>query len=240
MCKSRKYNYITVKQRHTKHGRFTVNDYVLNSNPTSPCPGNEDIIENSSTPEVSPCRENEDIIKEPINSEFSPCPKNEDITQNNRVRKNETLPCRENCDNNNITSINSSNNISSSNLEVNCITYTKNADEIRQEIFYLTRYEEYFSNTDINSKQYCKIVKSLVEMLCVENFAFYAKRSVKTVDLFEYLNDCICDDNDGPSLRDLIIQTLWHYDLVESKYNIKNKTAYLKTLLWDEIYNFNL
>lgn len=55
------YNYLTVRQRHTKSGRFTVNDYILNSNPTK-------------------------------------------------------TPCSDFCDNNNITSINSSNNISTSNL----------------------------------------------------------------------------------------------------------------------------
>lgn len=254
------YNYITVKQRHTKHGRFAVNDYILNSNPSSacskdkdiesnnridknealPCPKNCDNIKNSLTPKDLPCLENEDIMKMPINSEGLPCPKNEDIKQNYRFGKNETLPCPGNCDNNNSTNNNSSNNISSSNLNVSYIVYTQNPEEIRQEIFALTRYDEYSSNTDTVSRQYCKIVKALVEMLCVKNFAVYSNRPIKTIDLFDYLNDCIDDDIDGLSLRDLILQTLWHYDLAESKYNIRNKTAYLKTLLWDEIYNFNL
>lgn len=188
-----------------------------------------------------PCPKNEDIIKEPINNDVSPCPGNKDIMQNNRVRENETLPCPKNCDNNNITSNNSnSNNKSSSNLKLSYIPYTRNKEEIREEIFTLTRYNEYFANGDETSRQYCKIVKSLIEMLCVENFATYAKHSVKTVDLFDYLNDCICEDIDGTSLRDLIMQTQWHYEAAESKYNIRNKTAYLKSLLWEEIYNFNI
>ena len=200
------YNYITVKQRHTKNGRFTVNDYILNSNPV-------------------------------VNA---PCPENWDNTNNDRVRKFETLPCPENCDNNNITSINSSNNISSSNPEVSYIPYTQDEDEIRQMIYRLARFEDYSACKDDFAKKYCRTVKALLEMLCVKEHTLYGRQLVRTKDLFDYLNDCITDDTDGLSLRDLICQTVWHYDLCCEKYDIRRPTEYLKSLLWDEIYNFNL
>lgn len=200
------YNYITVKQRHTKNGRFTVNDYILNSNPV-------------------------------VNA---PCPENWDNINNDRVWKFETLPCPENCDNNNITSINSSNNISSSNLEVSYILYTQDEDEIRQMIYRLARFVDYSACKDDFARKYCRTVKALVEMLCVKEHTLYGKQLVRTKDLFDYLNDCITDDTDGLSLRDLICQTVWHYDLCSEKYNIRRPTEYLKSLLWDEIYNFNL
>lgn len=218
------YNYITVKQRHTKNGRFTVNDYILNSNPVV----------------NAPCPENCDNTEMPINTEDLPCPENWDNINNDRVRKFETLPCPENCDNNNITSINSSNNISSSNLEVSYILYTQDEDEIRQMIYRLARFEDYSACIDDFSKKYCRTVKALLEMLCVKEHTLYGKQLVRTKDLFDYLNDCITDDTDGLSLRDLICQTVWHYDLCSEKYNIRRPTEYLKSLLWDEIYNFNL
>lgn len=236
-----KYNYITVNQRHTKHGQFTVNDYILNSNPKkSPCPENKDIIKDQINTEITPCPKNKDIMKEQINTEVSPCPENEDIIEPDRVREIETLPCPENCDNNNITSINSNNNISSSNLKVSYIPYTQNINEIRQMIYSLTRFNEYSNMKGDFARQYCKTVNLLIEMLCVNEHMIYGKHLVKTSSLFDYLNECIIDDIDGLSLRDLICQTIWHYDLCLEKYNIRRPAEYLKALLWDEIYNFNL
>lgn len=236
-----KYNYITVKQRHTKKGRFSVNDYILNSNPAkSPCPENCDYLEKPINTDIPPYSGNCDNTKNAINTDVLPCPENKDITSGNRVRKIETLPCPENCDNNNNTSVNSNNNISSSNLEVSYISYTQNEDEIRQMIYRLTRIEEYSVCKDEFSNKYCRTVKALVEVLCISEHCLYGKQLVKTKDLFDYLNDCITDDTDGLSLRDLICQTVWHYDLCCEKYNIRRPMEYLKALLWDEIYNFNL
>lgn len=216
-------NYITVMQRHTKKGCFSVNDYILNSNPSK-----------------TPCPENCDITKIENNSDFSPCPKNKDIPKDNRVLNLETLPCPENCDNNNSTSINSSNNISSSNLTLSSIVYTQNESEIRQMIYTLTRYVDYSSCDDEFAKKYCKAVRLLIEMLCVSEHAMYGNQIIKTSALFEYLEECICEDVDGLSLRDLICQTIWHYDLCCEKYNIRQPVQYLKALLWDEIKNFDL
>lgn len=236
-----KYNYITVKQRHTKNGRFTVNDYILNSNPAgSPCPENCDNTEEQINTDVLPCPKNCDNTKTQKNTDVLPCPKNEDIINDDRVRKIETLPCPENCDNNNSTSNNSIYSISPSNQEVSYIPYTQNEDEIRQMIYRLTRIEDYLVCKDEFAKKYCRTVKALVEMLCIREHCLYGKQLVKTTKLFDYLNDCIMDDTDGLSLRDLICQTVWHYDLCCEKYNIRRHSEYLKALLWDEIYNFNL
>lgn len=234
-------NYITVKQRHTKNGRFSVNDYILNSNPIkTPCPENCDILKPAINTDDLPCPKNEDISEAPNNTDFLPCPENEDIIQNNRVRNFETLPCPKNCDNNNITSINSSNNISSSNLNVSSITYTQNESEIRKKIYCLTRYDDYSICDDEFAKKYCRTVRLLIEMLCITDHTLYGKQLVKTSTLFDYLNDCITQDTDGLSLRDLICETVWHYDLCCEKYNIRRPAEYLKALLWDEIKNFNL
>lgn len=235
------YNYITVRQRHTKKGRFTVNDYILNSNPSKqPCPKNEGISETPINTEVSPCPKKEDVLETLINTEVLPCPENEDIINTDRVLKNETLPCPKNCDNNNITSINSNSNISSSNLEVSYIPYTQNQNVIKDKIYNLTRFNEYSKSSEEFAKKYCKTVKTLVEMLCVPDHELYSKRLVNTKELFDYLNTCILDDIDGLSLRDLITQTIWHYDIANDKYVIHRPTKYLKALLWDEIYNFDL
>lgn len=236
------YNYITVKQRHTKNGRFTVNDYILNSNPVinAPCPENCDNTKKQINTEDLPCPENCDNTESAVNTEDLPCPENWDNTNNDRVRKFETLPCPENCDNNNITSINSSNNISSSNLEVSYIPYTQEENEIRHMIYRLARLDDYSACKDDFARKYCRTVKALVEMLCVKEHTLYGRQLVRTKNLFDYLNDCITDDTDGLSLRDLICQTVWHYDLCCEKYDIRRPTEYLKSLLWDEIYNFNL
>lgn len=227
------YNYITVKQRHTKKGHFSVNDYILNSNPSkTPCPKNCDNTENGSKAENLPCPENKDITNELIKTDFSPCPEKEDITENNRVRKNETLPCRENCDNNNSTSINSISNISPSNQEVSYIEYTNDTDKIRSEINALSCYD------DISDKAYRQAVDTLVEMLSTPNFAIYRKQTVRTVDLFRYVNNCIEDDLDGKSLRDLFYQVSYNFELLQTKINIRKPRQYLKAFLFDEIYNY--
>lgn len=227
------YNYITVKQRHTKNGHFSVNDYILNSNPAkTPCPKNCDNTENGSNTENLPCPENKDITKELINTDFSPCPKKEDIPQNNRVRENETLPCRENCDNNNSTSNNSIYSITPSNQEVSYIEYTNDEDKIRNDILTLSCYD------DIPDKAYRQAVDTLIEMLSVPNTAIYRKQSVKTVDLFRYVNNCIEDDIDGKSLRDLFYQVTHNFELLQSKINIRKPRQYLKTFLFEEIYNY--
>lgn len=235
------YNYITVKQRHTKKGRFTVNDYILNSNPVnSPCPENCDIIKSPINTEVLPCPENWDNTKSPINTDFSPCPENWDIINNDRVLKTETLPCPENCDNNNNTSINSNSNISSSNLEVSYIPYTQNESEIREMIYRLTMIEDFSDSENEYDKKYRATVNALVEMLCVKEHTLYNKRLVITSDLFIHLNECLCKDEYGISLRDLIYEAVWHYDFCCEKYKIKRPREYLKALLCDDIYNFNL
>ena len=235
------FNYITVTQRHTKRGRFAVSDYILNSNPTAPCPEVYDITKNSVNTESLPCPKNEDILINGSVTEVSPCLENEDIKNINRVRKNETLPCLENCDNNNSTSINSNyRDKVLSNQEVGYIPYTQNKKYLKDLIYSLTRFNEYSETKTDFGNQYCKTVNLLIEMLSVSDHALYSKRLVKTTELFNCLNDCILDDLDGFSLRDLIMQTVWHYDFATGKYNIKRRSEYLKSLLWDNIYNFAL
>ncbi|MCH5297274.1 MAG: hypothetical protein J1E85_06350 [Ruminococcus sp.] len=231
------YNYITVKQRHNKNGRFSVNDYILNSNP---CQENKDIKKTKENTDKSPCSENCDITDSGLNSKISPCQENEDIIKNNRVGENKTLPCQENCDNNNSTSNNSIFSITPSIQEVSYIPYTQSYDEIRNTIYNLTRFSEYSNKNDEFSRKYCKTIKVLIEMLCEKEKSLYNKQLVSTDKLFDYLNDCITEDIDGLSLRDVIMQTVWHYDLCAEKYNIKQPTQYLKSLLWDEVYNFGL
>lgn len=107
-------------------------------------------------------------------------------------------------------------------------------------IYRLTRFYEYLNKIDEFSRKYRKTVNALIEMLCKDEHALYCKELVKTTELFYYLNECIIEDTDGISLRDLICQTVWHYDICSGRYNIKRPTEYLKSLLWDEIRNFNL
>lgn len=205
------YNYITVKQRHSKNGRFSVNDYILNSNP---------------------CQENKDINKTEKNTDNSPCPENEDIIEKDRVRKNETLPCTEKCDNNNSTSNNSIYSITPSNQEVSSIEYTNDVDKIRNDIYTLSCYD------DISDRAYRQAVDTLVEMLSVPYSAIYHKQTVRTVDLFRYVNNCIEDDIGGKSLRDLFFQVTYNFELLQTKINIRKPRQYLKAFLFDEIYNY--
>lgn len=205
------YNYITVKQRHSKNGRFSVNDYILNSNP---------------------CQENCDITDNGLNSELLPCPKNEDIIKNDRVRKNETLPCQEICDNNNSTSNNSIYSITPSNQEVSYLEYTNDTEKMRNEIYELSCYY------DISDKAYRQTVDTLVEMLSVPCSAIYHKQTVRTVDLFRYVNNCIEDDIGKKSLRDLFYQVTYNFELIQNKINIRKPRQYLKAFLFDEIYNY--
>lgn len=223
------YNYITVKQRQSKNGRFSVNDYILNSNP---CQENKDINKTEKNTDNSPCPENCDITDNGLNSEILPCLENEDIIEKDRVRKNETLPCTENCDNNNSTSNNSIYSIIPSNQEVSSIEYTNDVDKIRNDIYTLSCYD------DISDRAYRQSVDTLVEMLSVPYSAIYHKQTVRTVDLFRYVNNCIEDDIGGKSLRDLFFQVTYNFELLQTKINIRKPRQYLKAFLFDEIYNY--
>lgn len=251
------YGYISIKQRHDKSGRFSVNDYILNSNPKaeieekivseagSPCPKNEDIINNSLNSEYLPCPEICDNSKNGLNTENVPCPENKDIINFNRVLKNETLPCSEKDDNNNSTNNNTIIAISPSNLNLRHIPYCTDKERIKDMIYELTRYEDYLydynDQADICfTSLYKKSVQALIEMLCVEDHHIYSKQCVKTKDLFASLNGCITKDIDGYSLRDLIMETVHHYQHADSIYNIKRPFEYLKSLLWHNIKNFDL
>ncbi|MCH5301111.1 MAG: helix-turn-helix domain-containing protein [Ruminococcus sp.] len=255
------FGYITVKQRRNSHGKFNVNDYILNSNPEAvnktpettseedlPFQENEDIIKNSINTEDSPCPEKRDILKSSINTDVLPCPENEDIINCNRVREMNTLPCPGNEDNNNITNNNSNIYISSSNHKVisyatdlKAIPYTTDKEMIRDMIYNLTRYEDYLEEEpNCFNRLYKKTVQALIEMLCVEDHHIYAKQRVKTKDLFSALNDCIEKDFDGCSLRDLIGHIVWNYDRVRYMYKISKPYEYLKSIIWDHIKNYNL
>lgn len=223
------YNYITVKQRHSKNGRFSVNDYILNSNP---CQENKDINKSKASTDNLPCPKNCVITESGINSDILPCPKNEDNINGDRVGKNETLPCMENCDNNNSTSNNSIYSITPSNQEVSYIEYTDNIDKIRNDIYALSYYD------DIPDRGYRVTVDTLIEMLSVPNSAIYRKQTVKTVDLFRYVNSCVEDDIEGKSLKDLFYQVTHNFELVQNKINIHKPRQYLKAFLFDEIYNY--
>lgn len=223
------YNYITVKQRHSKNGRFSVNDYILNSNP---CQENKDIKKPKKDTDNSPYPKNCDTKGSGLNSELLPCQENEYNIKNDRVGKNKTLPCWENCDNNNSTSNNSIYSITPSNQEVSYIEYTNDVDKIRNDILTLSCYD------DIPDKAYRQAVDTLIEMLSIPNTAIYHKQTVRTVDLFRYVNNCIEDDIDGKSLRDLFYQVTHNFELLQSKINIRKPRQYLKTFLFEEIYNY--
>lgn len=236
------YNYITVKQRHTKNGRFTINDYILNSNPVKrPCPENQDTQKSPINTDNSPCPKKQDIPKKPIKPDFSPCTEKQDIINSNRVRKNRTLPCPEKQDNNNSTRYNSNIKRVSSNHQVESNRKINNADLIRTRIYELTDFENYKAKKDEFSKKYIKAVKALIEMLQEPKHCHYSNQFVKTETLMEYLNDCVTEDIWGEdSLRDLIMQVVWHYDICNEKFKIKRPFEYLKSIIWDNIRNFDL
>ena len=151
----------------------------------------------------------------------------QDILKNNRVPESGNTPCPQNKEDNNSTSINSTTILS--NLSISCIN-TDSKSSLIKSVNDLTRIDEFSDNSDF-SKMYRKVVKLLIEMLLVKDYAFYNKQAVKTQTLFEYLNDCITEDecfvnDDGCiikySLKDLILSVVWHYDICRTKYKIYN------------------
>ncbi|MGN1139329.1 MAG: helix-turn-helix domain-containing protein [Ruminococcus sp.] len=257
------YNYITVHQRHNAKGHFSVNDYILNSNPKvkvdEPCPDFCDYGENGLNSGSAPCPDFCDYGKSGINSNNQPCPENCDYGDNNRVLKFETLPCPGNCDNNNITSNNITNisNKSSSNPSLSKIPYTDNAEMIGQEIRKFCWYDYYSSLKQLEQsasdrdyiKTYLTAVNSLIDMLCQDN-GRYGKEYVNRDRLFRLLNDCVEEDDSifynsvdytpayNYSLRDLIFFVVDSFTFANKKYVIKKPKQYLKTLIWDCIKNY--
>ena len=253
-------NYITVKQRHNKGGQFSVNDYILNSNPIireKPCPNSCGYEENGLNNEVEPCPNSCGYEENGLNSGIAPCPNSCGYGEDNRVRKIEVLPCPENCGDNNITRNNITNlsYISSSNLTVERLPMTDNEELIRQEIYKLSWYDYYANLTTLDSdakeyqRVYCNAVNALIDMLCQPQ-ARYAKENVNKERLFRLLNNCIENDitatydNSGYvpaynySIRDLIIMVVDNFNIAVQKYIVKNPKMYIKALIWDNIKNY--
>ena len=65
------YGYISVIKRKGKNGKFCVNNYILNTNPT--------VIEKQEKESNKPCPKFSDNVKNPIKSKLIPCPKISDI-----------------------------------------------------------------------------------------------------------------------------------------------------------------
>lgn len=253
------YNYIVVKQRHIKHGQFSVNDYILNSNPKTkvkinePCSENCDNGENGLNSEVTPCPDFCDNVENDLNSEVTPCPDFCDYGEGHRVPEIETLPCPKNCDNNNITSNNNISYNSSSNLKVENVV--KNSDdELIEEIKKLSWFDYYSVSPQIEDeafrKLYCQTVLTLIEMLCDHNPQKYRHQTITAQTLSERLMLCVekdelylFDTSDGTdytekSIRDLIFTIVTHYQISDRQRTIYNPKKYLKALIWDDINNF--
>lgn len=257
------YNYITVKQRHNKSGQFSVNDYILNSNPKireepSPdfCGYGESRINSGSEPCPKNCGygENESFpqnVEKEGNSE--PCPDFCGYGEDNRVRKIDVLPCPENCGDNNITSnnINNISYISSSKSKVekklNC---DNEVDSIQEEIKKLTWYYHYLNQqrVDGSCRDYLYVVNALLEMIGETDPQRYGKDYVTAAQIVKNLERCLEEDDPlsewltdieyDVSLRDFIFNVVWNYELAEKRYSIRNPKKYLKAIIWDCIKNY--
>lgn len=247
--------YITVIKRKGKNGRFCVNNYILNTNPTV----QNDRKNNASKEKHQvPCPEISDNEETAINTDFSPCPKNSDNT-NDRVLKTRTIPCPKNSDNtvsyffghyNNTIYNNTIFNINSYQEEkldkqLSTVPQTSDNDLIIDAIHYLTQVEDYEQEQTEGAKLYCTAVKALCEMATCQSSQTYHKRTTTQEALITEINQCICDDENiyggnCKSLRDLIYNSILCYTSAVEKFNIRNKINYLKAIIYDNILNFNL
>lgn len=243
------YGYISVIKRKGKNGKFCVNNYILNTNPT--------VIEKQQKESNKPCPKFSDNVKNAIKSTLSPCPKKQD-NENNRVLKSRTLPCPNSSDNtvsqnfghyNNTIYNNTINNSKSyHNLIIDRINltvpFTTDNDKIVESIKELTDYNAYQSyvayENDIYSRLYCKAVDLLCDMATNNTSQTYNKTTVSQRTLIYSINNCITKHGiaKANSLCDLISDTLLNYEEASKEYEIRNYSNYLKTLLFDNITNF--
>lgn len=260
-------NYITVVQRHGKNGCFSVNDYILNSNPKivreadAPCLDfcGDDV--NGLNSEISPCPDFCGNGENGLNSEVSPCLDFCGYEKVHRVRDFEVSPCPDFCGNNNSTNNNSKSNnniLSSSNLKVEELRLDDEPDKIREKIQKLSWYDYYLDFKNLNNKKpkeekqfaktYCVVVDTLIEMLGHES-GMYLKNRVSKKQMIKALNLCIEDDycevkGYNPdcdfSLRDLIHQIIWNYEIAKDKYEINNSYLYLRSIIWNNIRTYPL
>lgn len=225
------YGYISVIKRKGKNGKFCVNNYILNTNPT--------------------------VIEKQQKESNKPCPKKQD-NENNRVLKSRTLPCPNSSDNtvsqnfghyNNTIYNNTINNSKSDhNLIIDRINltvpFTTDNDKIIESIKELTDYSAYQSyvayENDIYSRLYCKAVDLLCNMATTNTTQTYNKTTVSQRTLIYSINNCITKHGiaKANSLCDLISDTLLNYEEASKEYEIRNCSNYLKTLFFDNITNF--
>lgn len=229
---------------------------------SKPCIVSSDIKENVKSTDVPPCPIFSDIDESVINTELSPCPNSSDNSTNDRVLKFGTIPCPKTSDNtvsqnfgqHNNTIYNSTiyniNSYQSNSLRenVSSVPFTEDNDMIIDSIHILTQYNNYVklaNEQNQDARLYCKAVEALCEMATCRSSQTFNKRTTTHHAFISALNDCVCDDidfyeQDCSSLRDLIFNSIYCYDIAIDKFNVRNKTNYLKAIIFDNIINFNL
>lgn len=205
------YGYISVIKRKGKNGKFCVNNYILNTNPT--------------------------VIEKQQKESNKPCPNSSDntVSQNfghyNNTIYNNTIN-NSKSDHNLI--------IDRINLTVPFTTDNDKIIESIKELTDYNAYQSYVAyENDIYSRLYCKAVDLLCDM-ATNTTQTYNKTTVSQRTLICSINNCITKHGiaKANSLCDLISDTLLNYEEASKEYEIRNCSNYLKTLFFDNITNF--
>lgn len=205
------YGYISVIKRKGKNGKFCVNNYILNTNPT--------------------------VIEKQQKESNKPCPNSSDntVSQNfghyNNTIYNNTIN-NSKSDHNLI--------IDRINLTVPFTTDNDKIIESIKELTDYNAYQSYVAyENDIYSRLYCKAVDLLCDM-ATNTTQTYNKTTVSQRTLIYSINNCITKHGiaKANSLCDLISDTLLNYEEASKEYEIRNCSNYLKALLFDNITNF--
>lgn len=206
------YGYISVIKRKGKNGKFCVNNYILNTNPT--------------------------VIEKQQKESNKPCPNSSDntVSQNfghyNNTIYNNTIN-NSKSDHNLI--------IDRINLTVPFTTDNDKIIESIKELTDYNAYQSYVAyENDIYSRLYCKAVDLLCDMATNNTSQIYNKTTVSQRTLICSINNCLTKHGiaKANSLCDLISDTLLNYEEASKEYEIRNCSNYLKTLLFDNITNF--
>ena len=240
------FNYLEVKQRRQSKGKFTVNDYTLITNP------NPEMI-HGKTPIDSPCLKNEDNRKDGLNSDFSPCLKNEDNGEDDRVSKIETIPCLKNEDNNNSISNNSiiysmistSNHILTTPIQANDsdemisqkIHTWINFDDIRKLIKEFKLNADPFMKNQVQSMKLILVVGQLLADMLKSDAPeiLYHKKLLSRKELVQMVSELEKTD-----VKEIVQETVYHYEMIKDKYIIRDPRSYLKILLIQHIENYSI
>ena len=242
--------YIIVKQRRSKRGSFTINDYHFVIHPVEHevVDVEKSIVVDNNVESCGKVRceieektnaTSDENQKNGLNSGFSPWTKNSPLLNSDRGPKIPPSPRTKNSppniNTNNTISIIGTSILHPDNKVINSIKPI--GIELKNTLHNMSNYNDYQFDSDNYAKKYCKTVDIIISIFS-ESTVFHKEATINTTDLWNcFVHILRVNYQSETSCVDFIFDLLIYYDQCKAMYHIDYPVKYLRALIIDKIIN---